>query len=318
MQPLDAYSSVASKQFLHKPHLEEVGYTMLARFDLTHFSPRSRPECTICLDVCAIGSSYHAPCDHYYCPGCLRDLVEAATRDESLFTLKCCKQNFPTQQIPSYLKSNPGLLTLFQAKSIEFGTPSNLRVYCPAVRCSAFLGSSHGAINNEMVCRQCNTTVCTSCKNAAHRGEACAVAASTVQLRTLAESKAWQTCPGCENIVELNTGCFHITCRCKTEFCYLCAVRWKNCTCRQWDDDRLLDAAEQRVINEFGPGAAAAAPALHAQRVAARAARLRTDHFCEHGRWKKRQGGGHCESCGYFLRDYLLVSPFPSYGQTQN
>ena len=272
-----------------------------------HSLPRPRPDCTICLNPCA-SPAYRAPCDHYYCPGCLRELVEAATRDESLFPVKCCRQNLPTSQILPYLKSNRSLLALFQAKSVEFSTPSNLRVYCPTPTCSAFLGSSTGATDEEIFCIGCFETVCTSCKNAAHRGEPCAVAPSTVQLRTLAEANSWQTCPGCGNIVELQMGCFHITCRCKTEFCYLCAARWKNCLCAHWEENRLLDTATQRVINEFGRGAAIAAPALHAQRVQERVDRLRNDHFCRHTRWRYRSGAGTCEHCGHFLARYLLVS----------
>jgi hypothetical protein len=39
--------------------------------------------------------------------------------------------------------------------------------------------------------------------------------------------------------VELSTGCFHMTCRCKAQFCYLCAARWKSCACVQWNERRL-------------------------------------------------------------------------------
>ena len=53
-------------------------------------------------------------------------------------------------------------------------------------------------------------------------------------------------------MIELNIGCFHMTCRCRTEFCYLCRARWKTCPCRQWDEERLLAAAEQRVDAQLG------------------------------------------------------------------
>ncbi|OSX63329.1 hypothetical protein POSPLADRAFT_1080865, partial [Postia placenta MAD-698-R-SB12] len=47
----------------------------------------------------------------------------------------------------------------------------------------------------------------------------------------LGETQGWARCPGCETMIELNHGCFHMTCRCKTEFCYVCQARWKTCTC---------------------------------------------------------------------------------------
>lgn len=33
-------------------------------------------------------------------------------------------------------------------------------------------------------------------------------------------------CPRCNVIVELESGCNHITCRCKHEFCYVCGLDW--------------------------------------------------------------------------------------------
>ena len=45
-----------------------------------------------------------------------------------------------------------------------------------------------------------------------------------------------------------------MTCRCRTEFCYLCHARWKTCQCPQWDERRLLAAAEERVDAELGMG----------------------------------------------------------------
>jgi hypothetical protein len=41
-------------------------------------------------------------------------------------------------------------------------------------------------------------------------------------------------------VVELAQGCYHMTCRCRAEFCYLCSKPWKNCPCPQWDERRLL------------------------------------------------------------------------------
>ena len=37
-------------------------------------------------------------------------------------------------------------------------------------------------------------------------------------------------------MIELNHGCFHMTCRCKTQFCYRCGAQWKTCSCPQWEE----------------------------------------------------------------------------------
>lgn len=47
-------------------------------------------------------------------------------------------------------------------------------------------------------------------------------------------------------MIELTTGCFHMTCRCKTQFCYLCSSPWKTCQCPRWDEQRLVTRAEEQ------------------------------------------------------------------------
>jgi len=44
-----------------------------------------------------------------------------------------------------------------------------------------------------------------------------------------------------------------MTCRCRTEFCYLCKALWKSCRCPQWDEARLFAAAERRVDAQLPP-----------------------------------------------------------------
>ncbi|KAJ8091877.1 hypothetical protein PM082_024109 [Marasmius tenuissimus] len=53
----------------------------------------------------------------------------------------------------------------------------------------------------------------------------------TFQLRLLAAKEKWQKCPGCARLVERNEGCYHMTCRCGTNFCYKCGGLWNK---RSW------------------------------------------------------------------------------------
>jgi hypothetical protein len=64
------------------------------------------------------------------------------------------------------------------------------------------------------------------------------------QLRALHESSC---CCYCRFFVELEVGCFHMTCRCGYGFCYVCTAQWKTCRCRQWDEGRLVLQARQQV-----------------------------------------------------------------------
>jgi len=263
----------------------------------------SRVECIICQEMVRRPLTFQAPCSHYYCRDCLRDLTEAATRDESLFPLRCCQQAFPVETLNHHI--TPSLLSLFRSKYIEFGTPSMDRIYCPNPICSIFLGSTtHYA--GQLRCQECQTVACRNCKNRAHPGEACGENSALLELQALARSDNWQTWPGCHAIVELHQGCYHMTCKCRTQFCYLCAAPWKNCTCRQWDEANLVADARRRVDNEFGARAAIAAPVIYAERVQQMAADLRVNHGCDNHRWTYSRGAGVCEECTHYLPVFLM------------
>jgi hypothetical protein len=262
----------------------------------------------ICGDGLRPSTAFRALCDHFYCRRCLSDLARTCLRDESLFPLKCCKQPLPMDGEYGVLaRLELRLRQSFQAKATEFSTLSKNRVYCPRETCSAFLGSS-AQLPARVACRHCPTVVCVACKQIDHGAVPCEENTALEQVKSLAREQSWQTCPGCAQIIELHQGCYHMTCRCGTQFCYLCAEQWKNCTCPQWEEARLLDTAAARVEHELGARARVVAPAIFEQHVQQRVARLRYDHDCADGhRWRRRDGRARCEECRVMLPEYLLV-----------
>ncbi|TFK65306.1 hypothetical protein BDN72DRAFT_845698 [Pluteus cervinus] len=265
--------------------------------------PVERVECVICGDGQRISNTLKAPCDHYYCRTCLVQLVEAATRDETLFPPRCCQRPIPIPSILPLLSA--AISSLFQKKSLEFGVPSLNRVYCPNPTCSTFLGSTTSG--QALTCHKCLLSVCRKCKQRAHPLTVCRESRDLQAVRALAQTEGWQTCPGCNSIVELHVGCYHMTCRCGYQFCYVCAIQWKNCGCPQWDENRLLETAQRRVAAELGPQVQAQAPREFARRVQERTDNLRVSHNCAQHRWRKRNEAGRCEECHNYLREFLLV-----------
>lgn len=91
-------------------------------------------------------------------------------------------------------------------------------------------------------------------------------------------------------------------CRCHAEFCYLCGVRWKNCQCAQWQEDRLVARAEQVV--QWNPRPRA--PEIEARQVRQAIEHLRTRHECDHTSWNYVRGPHACEECHYTLPQYTF------------
>ena len=192
-----------------------------------------------------------APCGHFYDIKCILELFRAATVDETLFPPRCCKQKIDLSTVKSHM--NEALLLLFEARSLEFGTLK--RVYCASPTCSRFLGPQTMSPQS-VTCPNagCKTRTCSRCKTDASLGALhfCQPDSNDAGVLALGQNAGWVQCPGCEQMIELEAGCHHMTCRCKTEFCYLCRALWKTCNCNDWDERRLRQAAEARVDALFG------------------------------------------------------------------
>lgn len=185
-----------------------------------------------------------APCGHFYDISCITNLFQLAASDESLYPPRCCLQIIPLPRVRPHLMHE--LITEFESKAQECRTRN--RIYCASPACSRFLGPLYkGFFRKVFTCTSttCTTATCGKCRGRYDgRTHNCVPDAETARVLKLSHITGWSRCPGCAQMVELDLGCYHITCRCKTEFCYLCSARWKTCKCPKWDESMLLpDAA---------------------------------------------------------------------------
>ncbi|KAH8156640.1 hypothetical protein CIB48_g11610 [Xylaria polymorpha] len=212
--------------------------------------PKTIPQrpCTACGDMKHFVDLARAPCRHEYCRECLDNLFQTAMLDESLFPPRCCRQAIPVDANRLFLSGD--LVQQFKKKSIELSTLN--RIYCHRPTCSTFIPPS--TIKDGVArCPKCRFHTCITCKGATHRGD-CPADAALQQVLQVAREERWQRCPQCSTMIELNTGCFHITCKCRAEFCYLCAARWKTCRCAQWEEHRLYERAQEIYNRDRNPG----------------------------------------------------------------
>lgn len=197
-------------------------------------------ECVACQHMVMDANAVRVPCGHFYDIPCLLSLIRASTQDESIFPPRCCQDTVPTSLFEKHMDSQ--LSRLFSLKTQEFSTPK--RVYCSKVTCNRFLGprtKSRGGPPHAYTCTEseCATRTCSRCRCEVRKHVLHACRPDDVP-RRLVQRGCAQQCPGCDRLVELKSGCFHITCVCKTQFCYRCGVKWKTCKCPLWEEGRLI------------------------------------------------------------------------------
>ncbi|PHH86600.1 hypothetical protein CDD83_10001 [Cordyceps sp. RAO-2017] len=193
-------------------------------------------ECVSCRDRFATAYMAKAPCSHYYCDECINHLFRAAVDDESYFPPKCCRTPIPLKDQLRFLSL--ALIGIFRAKEVEFATKD--RTYCRRLGCSTFVPPDH--ITDGVARRyMCKTTTCTTCKGEPHNTKNCPKDGNLNRLLQLAEESGWKQCESCNRMIERKSGCNHITCKCKAQFCYTCGKKWGTCRCKLWDENLFQD-----------------------------------------------------------------------------
>ncbi|KAG9290368.1 hypothetical protein G9A89_007099 [Geosiphon pyriformis] len=216
-------------------------------------------------------------CSHGFCLTCMGNFLNSRLGEQVVeFPIRCplnlnCTAEISERIAEKALGKN-GMI-LWNGKFAE-STMKN-KVYCANKKCSIAIDwdAPLGQQNTPIDCPLCRVTFCPSCHVTWHSGLTCQqFQALPPEERSpedrivlqMAENEKWRRCPSCRTIVELFTGCNHITCRCKTEFCYKCGNVWdkkaESCSqkCDLWDEQMLLEErnrnrAPQNPVGPFRP-----------------------------------------------------------------
>jgi hypothetical protein len=183
--------------------LQELGYSLETAIDLTEDKmPEAWRVCVSCQEDYLRSEMIKTQCSHFYCKSCLVRMFTVALHDESSFPPQCC-------QNPIRISERMIGATLAQEsreKNAELNDPD--RTYCFDPRCSSYLPQELMR-NGACKCQTCGKRTCRKCKKHAHDGR-CAFECDAL-LEDLAKCKGWQRCSKCSRLIELRTGCFHIT-----------------------------------------------------------------------------------------------------------
>jgi IBR domain, a half RING-finger domain len=213
-------------------------------------------ECVICLDSADCISP--RACSHPVCLTCLASYITIT--HQSRMPCPCpsqtvCPNEFTIDDLTPHLDTAAiHKIWLVQAGRI---IESGRGMYCPNSHCGkpilwnkAPLRRRHAATGK---CRNCGEKVCMRCKTRQHvsmtyrPGKARGTDGRCKRFQALPEAErmdtfaevldlawqeGWKRCPGCGIIVHKVDGCFYMSCRCGTRFCWRCEVvvsPWTKC-----------------------------------------------------------------------------------------
>ncbi|KAL8804855.1 MAG: hypothetical protein Q9182_002349 [Xanthomendoza sp. 2 TL-2023] len=204
-------------------------------------------ECTSCFDDIPNKEAIGLPCRHRYCTACFSQLIATALQNEDHFPPKCCLQEIPRGVLRKHLGTKE--LASYDDKALEYAVAIGSRYYCARPECAKWIDTRKArSQNGALRCPHCSHSMCTICRGPVHPGDQdCPQDFGLNSTLEQAEKAGWRRCYNCRALVELNTGCRHITCKCRAEFCYTCGARWKTCACTEEDQARRAQQIRENL-----------------------------------------------------------------------
>lgn len=175
-------------------------------------------ECTSCFDKVPKSKAIGVLCQHRYRAICFSQLIATALQNENNFPPKCCLQEIPRRVLQKHLRAKE--LAVFDNKALEFAVAIGSRYYCARPKCSKWIDTTKArSRNGALRCPHCRYSMCMICRGSVHPvDQDCPQDFGLNSTLEQAEKAGCQRCYKCRALVELDTGCRHITCKCRAEF----------------------------------------------------------------------------------------------------
>jgi hypothetical protein len=181
----------------------------------------NKPQCVVCMENYPVRKVTQLKCKHCFCAECLKEMFLRATKDETEMPPKCCSIQIPAKSVynPSkkiFIFRHPEL-EKYNQKKLEYATAD--RVYCCNKNCGMFIAPKF-IKDGVATCtpysgnrKGCKVKTCARCKKPAHINDLDCLDKdpATAALEKLAKEQGWRQCLRCKMMVELRTGCYHIT-----------------------------------------------------------------------------------------------------------
>jgi hypothetical protein len=103
---------------------------------------------------------------------------------------------------------------------LELSTPKLL--YCCNAQCAKFL-LPRVIVGDVGTCAKCRSQTCRHCRRPAHPRTFCGGDKEIKAVEDLEKQKGWKMCPGCNHLIQRQSGCLHMICP-KMPDCVLLSV----------------------------------------------------------------------------------------------
>ncbi|OVA06917.1 zinc finger protein [Macleaya cordata] len=197
----------------------------------------SKSFCGICMEGIPKDEMFmNTKCSHTFCSDCVSKHIAAKIQENNI-TVRClqlkCKETLEPHMCRTIIPKQ--VFDRWGDAISESLILASQKIYCPFKDCSALLVNEGDEVIREAECPLCFRLFCAQCKVPWHSEIKCEDfqklnknerAQEDIMFMKLAKNKNWKRCPNCKIYVEKKDGCWHITCRCKFEFCYDCGSSW--------------------------------------------------------------------------------------------
>jgi hypothetical protein len=179
--------------------------TSAAHDNEENVTPEHLVTCSVCTEANSATRTLTLACSHAYCHDCITDHFHSALNtDTALFPPRCCKDSIPIDDCRAFLSSDMLENTLTKQAEIDEAKAT----FCFRPSCGLLVCVENTA-SGVATCLECGTQTCTSCKGGNYEG-LCPEDDDTKSFLSTANKVKGQRCSQCKNMVELETGCFHI------------------------------------------------------------------------------------------------------------
>lgn len=185
-------------------------------------------NCPVCFE--APEEAIKLSCGHRYCSDCFQAQCKAA--DATQFPIVCfgaagnCKKVISLHDLGRVLPYGPFEALLECSIEMHARSQPGKFQHCPTADCSnIYPVTTDGTV---MICEQCLTSICTSCRTIHHDGLDCeeakrieAARQEEVYMQHYREENDARKCPRCPATIERVDGCNHVACsNCHAHICW--------------------------------------------------------------------------------------------------